>query len=150
MPRIQTILCPVDFSPHSDCAYGLAGSLARDYGARLVVLHVPQPPVVLFDDGGHPIPTPADYRAAAWQRLTELQPTGSSAAEEHLLGEGEAAASILRTAGKIKPDLIVMGTQGRGGVGRVLIGSVAEDVLRKAPCPVLTFKLPRQTPRGAS
>jgi nucleotide-binding universal stress UspA family protein len=68
----------------------------------------------------------------------------------HRLERGEASAQILKIAAETKADLIVMGTHGRGGLSRLLIGSVTEDVMRKAPCPVLTVKSPDHTERTRS
>jgi nucleotide-binding universal stress UspA family protein len=66
---------------------------------------------------------------------------------EHHLKEGDPATEILRLAEERKVDVIVMGTHGRTGLGRLLMGSVAEQIVRKAPCPVLTVRLPqRQAP----
>jgi nucleotide-binding universal stress UspA family protein len=61
---------------------------------------------------------------------------------ERQVGEGDSAVEILRAAQDLKADLIVMGTHGRTGLGRLLMGSVAEQVVRKAPCPVLTVRTP--------
>jgi nucleotide-binding universal stress UspA family protein len=146
MSPIRTILCPTDFSDHSGQAFRLACSLARDYGARLLVLHAAEPPVLLFDEAGNRLPHAEDYREAARKQMPAPRPDVGPVAAEYLLADGEAAAAILAAARQVKADLIVMGTQGRSGVARALIGSVAEDVLRKAPCPVLTVRLP---PGGA-
>jgi nucleotide-binding universal stress UspA family protein len=88
------------------------------------------------------LPHLVDYREAAMRELAKLPLPGDAVRVEHRLGGGEAAAEILRVARESGADLIVMGTQGRTGLSRVLIGSVAEDVLRKAPCQVLTIKQP--------
>jgi nucleotide-binding universal stress UspA family protein len=142
MTHIQTILHPTDFSDSSKSAYRVACALARDYGARLIVLHVAQPPVVIYDEAGRLLPHRTDYREAAMRELAKLPLPGELVRVEHRLGGGEAAAEILRVARESGADLIVVGTQGRTGLARVLIGSVAEDVLREAPCPVLTVRQP--------
>src|SRR5438105_11382148 len=64
---------------------------------------------------------------------------------ERMLGRGDAAAEIIRVARELPADLIVMGTHGRTGIGRLLMGSVAEHVMRHAPCPVLTVRTPFPT-----
>jgi nucleotide-binding universal stress UspA family protein len=145
MWTIKTILHPTDFSKPSEYALQLACALARDYHARLVVLHVALPPVVLYGEGVIPV-EPQGY----WDQLrAQLQRVVSSVSdlpvESHLV-EGEPAAEILRLAAELPSDLIVLGTHGRTGLSRLLMGSVAEQVVRKAACPVLTVKMPlRQT-----
>jgi nucleotide-binding universal stress UspA family protein len=142
MLAIGTILHPTDFSPLSEYAFGMACSLARDHGARLVVLHV-RPPEVFFADSPYVLPPDPAQVWEHWQEeLIHLQPPDRSVTVEHLLQEGDPAAMIVRTAKEKDCDLIVMGTHGRTGVQRLLLGSVAEQVLRKAACPVLTVKGP--------
>jgi nucleotide-binding universal stress UspA family protein len=142
MLPIRTILHPTDFSTSSDYAFRLACSLARDYGSRLIVLHVATPPVVAFGEGVLPV-QPEGYRDELREWLHRLAAQGPTARVEHHLVEGDAAAEIIHLAGETKCDLIVMGTHGRTGLGRLLMGSVAEQVIRKAPCPVLTVKSAR-------
>jgi nucleotide-binding universal stress UspA family protein len=72
-----------------------------------------------------------------------MQAEGEKVPVEHqLLFVGDPAAEILRVAQAVKADLIVLGTHGRTGLGRLLMGSVAEQVVRRAPCPVVTVKAP--------
>lgn len=143
MLPIKTILQPTDFSRHSEVAFQLACSLARDYGARLIVLHVLQPPVSVLGGTEALPPLPVEYgRAEAEAKLHALRSPLPTVRVEHRLREGDAADEILRLAAEAPCDLIVMGTHGRKGVSRLLMGSVAEAVLRKAPCPVLTAKEP--------
>ncbi len=139
MLAIRTILHPTDFLEHSMHAYWLASALARDYGARLVALHVVAAPTVVYGEGVVP-PDPAALQAEAVARLQALPaPSGKVAVERHVV-EGDAAEVTLRLAKELHADLIVMGTHGRTGLGRLLMGSVAERVLREADCPVLTVK----------
>jgi universal stress protein A len=141
MLPIKTILHPTDFSERSDYAFQLACSLARDHGARLVVLHVVLPPsaVALRDQV---LATGSDdYRAPLLETLHKLRPP-AEVPVEYRLNEGMAVAEILRVARETPCDLIVIGTQGRTGLKRVLMGSVAEQVVRNAPCPVLAVKAP--------
>ena len=77
------------------------------------------------------------------ERLQQLRPEDQKVLVEHLLVQGGAAEEILQVAQERKCDLIVMGTHGRTGLGRLLMGSVAEQVVRKASCPVLTVKTPQ-------
>jgi len=143
---IHTILHPTDFSAHSEAAFGLACSLARDHGARLVILHVLQPPVTLVGGMAALPPMPDEYgREAAWEKLRSLQPGEGVGNFEHVLREGDIVTEILRVAEETSCDLIAMGTHGRTGLSRLLMGSVAESVLRKARCPVLHVKNPPAT-----
>jgi len=143
MLPINTILHPTDFSTHSEHAFSLACSLARDHGAKLIVLHVvPPPQMVVYE--GMPVSQPAPnlYRDGADERLRKIKPADPAIHCEHRLEEGPAAPEILRVAEEVKADLIVMGTHGWTGLARLLMGSIAEKVVRKALCPVLTLKAP--------
>jgi nucleotide-binding universal stress UspA family protein len=140
MLAIKTILHPTDFSERSDQAFGLACSLARDHGARVIVLHV-LPPVVVHP-GGVMTPEPGPYKEECWGQLRRRQPDDPRVPVEHLLAEGSPSEGILQAAREKGCDLIVLGPHGRTGLGRVLMGSVAEAIVRKAPCLVLTVKAP--------
>jgi nucleotide-binding universal stress UspA family protein len=142
MLDLQAILHPTDFSEHSGHAFRLACSLARDYGARLVVLHVGEPPVLVTEGIVAP-PLPAEYdRPDLEARLRKLTPPVPPVPVEYQLVFGTAAEQILAAAEAFHCGLIVMGTHGRTGLSRALLGSVAEQVARRAPCPVLTVKAP--------
>jgi nucleotide-binding universal stress UspA family protein len=138
MAVIRTILHPPDFSPHSDYAFAVACALARGYDAQLFVLHVAPPPDIAFPGG----PPPENYHPELTAALHRIQAPDPRVRLRHRLVEGDADEEIVQTARDIHSDLIVMGTHGRTGLGRLLVGSVAEWVLRRAPCPVLTVKLP--------
>jgi len=140
MLRIATILNPTDFSHLSEHAFHLACSLARDHEGRLIVLHVAVPPVVGY--GGAMTPPPEGDWKALDEQLRHVQASDPKIPVEHLLEEGDPAAEILRVAAEINCDLIVMGMHGRRGVARLLMGSAAEHVVRKATCPVLVVKTP--------
>lgn len=139
MFSVKTILFATDMSPNADFAFGVACSLARDYGARLLVLHVYPPPL----NHGEVVARRQDdgYLENLGAELRRCQPPEGVPAE-YLLEEGAAADTILRTAASNRCDLIVVGTHGRTGLRHLLMGSVAEQVVRKAPCPVLTVKGP--------
>jgi nucleotide-binding universal stress UspA family protein len=141
MLAIKTILHPTDFSEGSALAFRLACSLARDYGARLIVLHAAPPPVVVYGDG-IVAPAPVSDLESLSVKLRELRPRHANVAVEHRLIEAEPVATILQVADDAGADVIVMGTHGRTGLSRVLMGSVAERVVRQAPCPVVTVKAP--------
>jgi nucleotide-binding universal stress UspA family protein len=142
MMPIHTLLHPTDFSEHSRHAFQLASALARDYGARLVVLHVATPPVSAYGGVMTPPPAPPDWRREAREQLLQVGAPESGVRVERQFEEGDPVTEILRAARESNADLIVMGTHGRTGVGRLLMGSVAEQVVRKASCPVLTLRTP--------
>jgi nucleotide-binding universal stress UspA family protein len=121
-------------------AFEVAGAIARDRAAPLVVLHVAPRP--LSSLGGTqavpPMPDEINLKDARDQLAKIKAPAGVSM--ETRLETGEAGAIILSVARDSNCQMIVMGTHGRSGLGRLLMGSVAEEVVRKAPCPVLTLK----------
>jgi nucleotide-binding universal stress UspA family protein len=141
MLAIHTILHPTDFSDRSDFAFRLACALARDYGAHLTLLHVMSPPMVVYGEGIIP-PQPEDYQEQMEAELRRLKAPDPSIRVEHRLEEGDPVEQILNAARETCADLIVMGTHGRTGLGRLLMGSVAEHVVRRASCPVLTVRTP--------
>jgi nucleotide-binding universal stress UspA family protein len=142
MLPINNILFPTDFSERSTAAFHLATALARDYRAHLLVLHVRDVPVAAFGEFGAMPPPDVPARAELLDQLRELRPPDESIPVEHLLSDGNPAEEIIHIADDRHCDLIVMGTHGRTGLSRLLMGSVAEEVVRKAPCPVLTLKSP--------
>jgi nucleotide-binding universal stress UspA family protein len=139
MLPIHTILHPTDFSERSTYALHLASALARDHGARLVLLHVFERPTMVHGEGVVPS---EDMLREKKEELAQLAVPGIGAAPERRFVEGDPASEILDIAREIAADLIVMGTHGRTGFSRLLMGSVAEQVVRKAGCPVLTVKAP--------
>lgn len=144
MIQIQRILCPIDFSDCSRRALEHAIVLAKWYDARLTLFHACAPvPISAYAAVGAMMPStlvggedPNEVRQAMQQfaSLGTAMPTGAEIA----LGEGDAATEILAKADAERSDLIVLGTHGRSGLERLLLGSVTENVLRKARCPVLT------------
>jgi nucleotide-binding universal stress UspA family protein len=140
MLPIQTILHPTDFSERSRLALKLACSLARDYGARLIIVHVVEQPMPAAE-GVMMVPLVIDTEPVR-KRLEQLRSEHAAVPVEHRLLEGNPATEILGVVRDAKCDLVVMGTHGRSGVGRLLMGSVAEQVVRRASCPVLTVKAP--------
>lgn len=142
MLPIHTILFPTDFSKSSANALYVAQALARDYDARLVALYVAPSPTLVYGDGVIP-PDLGDRDEAARAELERLDlPDGS----ERRFEEGDPVEVILDTVRETHPDLIVMGTHGRTGLSRLLMGSVAEQVVRRASRPVLTVRLPFPEP----
>jgi nucleotide-binding universal stress UspA family protein len=138
------ILCPVDLSELSLRPLAYAAAFARWYGARLSVLHVvPTFEPIEVRSGGLVDPVqivPAPPREAIEREMrraihaADAETPGAAVVAE----AGDPAATIVDQAVVLPADLIVMGTHGRGGFDRFVLGSVAEKVLRKAPCPVLT------------
>jgi len=139
MLRIKTILHPTDFSESAEHALQLACSLARDHGSKLVLLTVPAPPLPSVETY---IP---EYELSQLMKESEQQLKSVADGIEDVSVEtrviaGEPGWAIVTAASDCQADLIVMGTHGRKGLSRLLMGSVAEHVLRHAPCPVLTVK----------
>lgn len=142
MHPIRTILFPTDFSEYSLTPFHFACSLAGHYGAKLVIVHVKEPPVVVGELVAPVLPeTEADLKAIQ-EQLVQVQPSNPNFAVEHHLLSGRPADEIVKAAQALGADVIVVGTHGRGVLGRVLLGSVATEIVRKAPCAVLTVKLP--------
>ena len=139
MLPVATILHPTDFSECSELAFRLACALARDYKARLVLLHVLPPPIIIYGGGAVP-PDPWPTIEEAKARLRELEGHAHHMRVESQVMEGDPVDMILRGAEEMHSDVIIMGTHGRTALTRLLLGSVAESVIRKAPCPVLTAK----------
>jgi nucleotide-binding universal stress UspA family protein len=141
MLPIKTILHPTDFSEQSAQAFRAACALASDYGARLVVTHVLPLPLPAYGELGPLAPDLWQIEDEMRQSLQALRPPDPAVAVEYRLGKGDAAMEVVALAEEVGADLIVMGTHGRTGLGRLAVGSVAEAVLRRAPCPVLTMKV---------
>src|SRR5438132_10289211 len=139
MIRITKILYPTDFSSYSNQAYFHAVALAEKHQASLTIAYVysPAPPAGKASGKGG-----GDRRH--WQeQLQQIRPTDVRIPVHHAFLEGDPASEIVRYAADAGIDLIVMGTHGRTGLERQLMGSVAEKVMRDAPCSVLVVKLPK-------
>jgi nucleotide-binding universal stress UspA family protein len=141
MLSIRTILFPTDFSDRSLAAFDLACALARDYAAELVVAHVAVPPVPLAGEG-LVVEPPSGWEEAERTELEAVRADDPRVRLTRRLLVGAPAEEIIRLAGEVKADLVVMGSHGRTGLRRLLAGSVAEAVMRAAPCPVLTVRTP--------
>jgi universal stress protein A len=152
MLPIKTILFPTDFSEHAAIALPVAAALARDYKARLVLFHARVPSAVTYGEFGALVPESPESLESLRTALEAMRPEGAGYPVECRVAEGDPTAEIVRLAKEVGADMIVMGTHGRSGLGRLVMGSVAEWVLRKAPCPVLTLKapLPALTPAPTS
>lgn len=144
MIEIRRILCPVDFSDYSRRALDHAVALARWYESTVTVFNVcPLVPAMAYAPGTPmlpvTVPSPGDLDAlvASMTRFAESE-AGANVPMQFEVGEGDAAHEILERAAVLPSDLIVMGTHGRHGFDRLVLGSVTEKVIRKAGCPVLT------------
>jgi nucleotide-binding universal stress UspA family protein len=137
--KFERILFPTDFSHTGDAALAMATSLARDSGATLYIVHVQEPPA--FYGGGEMYYGMLDPTTDELVKmLEEVKPNDPSVHFEQRLLTGDPAQAVVDFANEEHCDLIVLGTHGRGGFTRLLMGSVAEAIVRKAQCPVLTFK----------
>lgn len=144
MIEIRQILCPIDFSDYSQRALDHAAAIARWYDSTITLLHVYTVESVAAYAPGTPtyrsvILTPADRSEllASMKRFAETE-AGSGIRVQCEVCEGHAPSEILAGASALPCDLLVMGTHGRSGFERLMLGSVTEKVLRKAGCPVLT------------
>ena len=143
-----TILVPIDFEEGSLHALRVASELAVKLDARVVLLHVYTLPVYLYP-GMAPIQAPTldvEVEAAAKKALDDL--ASRAGGLRAILRSGDAATRILEAIDEIDPSLVVMGTHGRRGVTRVLLGSVAEYVARRSKVPVMTVRPPEPAPEA--
>lgn len=145
--NITKILVPMDFSPHADRAFGYATALARRLGAELLLVHVVEDPYASGAWGAEGyVPNVAELLqeliAGTERQLATLKETEAAQglAVKTAVVTGRPAQSIIERAASEGCDLIVMGTHGRTGLSHAVMGSVAERVLRKASCPVLTVR----------
>ncbi|MCC7416778.1 MAG: universal stress protein [Acidobacteria bacterium] len=143
MVEFRQILCPTDLSEPSARALAHAAAIARWYDAKLTVLYVVPtfdpmlvPPIALEGSAQTLYPPTREEVLASVRRFVE-RAGAAAVAREIAADSGQPAGTIVDRAGSMPADLIVMGTHGRSGFDRVMIGSVAEKVLRKAVCPVL-------------
>jgi nucleotide-binding universal stress UspA family protein len=142
MINIKKILYATDFSTYSNQAYFHAVALAQSHGASLTILYVFSPAFGTREVHGH---KEADRQY--WRdQLQQIRPVDTQIPVKHVFLEGDPAAEIVRYATESGTDLVVMGTHGRTGLERLLMGSVAEKVMRDAPCSVLVVKLPKGIP----
>jgi len=138
------ILVPTDFSTASDAALPQAEALAKQKSASLLILHVEEPPLAY--GGGelyYGLPEPNSERIL--KMLEGVRPADQTVAFTHRLTMGDPAGEIVRIAAEEGVEMIVLGTHGRSGMTRMLMGSVAEIVVRRAPCPVLVYRAAAET-----
>jgi universal stress protein A len=146
--KIQSILFPTDFSHYNDFALEYASTLAAEADATLHIVHVHD-----VRDLSAAMGEASYLYASTWQEeleaardhLNSIRPTRSGVSCEHHCLTGTPDEEIVNLAAEKNIDLIVMASHGRTGLSRLLIGSVAEGVMRKAPCPVLIVKQPHES-----
>jgi len=150
MIHLQRILVPTDFSKHSRHALGYAAALADKFAAEIFLLHAVQSLATFFPDPLSVVPpvqeqgepSTAAVHAAFDQLVRESRLDRFRLHRE--VREGAPADTIIRFATEANIDLITMGTHGHTGLAHILLGSVAEKVVRAATCPVLTVRHPEQ------
>jgi nucleotide-binding universal stress UspA family protein len=149
MSIAQSILVATDFSPAAREGLKKAAELARDVGAKVTVCHVLDPsplaPIATRGDSNTQLDMEQDVEKAIHQALTDVVNEHFADVEQAktaLIISPNAADGICHYAKKEDTDLIVVSTHGRTGLAHLLIGSVAEKIVRHAPCPVLTVRSP--------
>ncbi len=146
MLQIREILVPIDFTETSDRALDYAVELAKLLQAHITVMHAYELPIYGFPDGA--LVATVDVATRISQASQEaLQAAldkrkGCGVEMRVILRDGPPAEEIATVAGEIKADLVVLGTHGRRGLRRAIMGSVAEEVIRECMCPVLTIHDP--------
>jgi nucleotide-binding universal stress UspA family protein len=147
MINLRRILVPSDFSECSDAAVRYGLELARRFDATLHLLHVVQDPAAQPWAGeGFAVPMLEaldEWQKEARTRLEHAIPPEDRSNTVAVVTIASPFSEILRYAAENEVDLIVMGTHGRGGMSHMLLGSIAERVVRRAPCPVLTVRQPQ-------
>ena len=148
MMTLKSVLVPTDFSECSEAALKYGRTLAASFGATLHLLHVVQDPYTQ-PWAAEAFPAPLgdlmeQWQAQARKRLTDWLPESERADVRVTVLTGSPFFEIVRYAKDQQIDLIVIGTHGRGAIGHLLLGSVTERVVRKAPCPVLTIRHPQR------
>ena len=138
MKETKILFC-TDFSRYSDAALPLATSLARAKNASMVVLHVQEPPTAYAAGELYYGPMEPDPDMLQ-QMLHRVKPDDCNVPFKHLMVYGNPAKEIARIADDECVEMIVMSTHGRTGLARMVLGSVAEMVIRRVHCPVVVFK----------
>ncbi len=142
MGTFTNILVPIDFGEPSERALELAIELAKQNGAALTMLHVFDVPMSYPGMDLSPVDLLAPIWAAAEKQLEDALAKVKTSIPEatQRTARGVPWREILATIELVHPDLVVMGTHGRRGVPRAVLGSVAEKIVRMSPCPVLTVR----------
>lgn len=142
-PKIQRIVVPHDFEEAAETALAYALTLAEKFGSHVTVLHAYELPTYSYPEMvAVAVELETEIRRRAIEALENMarEARRSNLEVEATVRRGSAWMVIVEAAEKLPADLIVMGTHGRKGMPRLLLGSVAEKVIRSAPCPVLTVR----------
>ena len=145
--HLNKIVCPIDFSDFNNAANEYASVLAKSTGARLIYVHVTVNAEVY---GSYAYVAEPPDEGAILEKLKEVKPTVEGVEAEYVVLTGGASEGVVTYVNENDVDLIVMGTHGRTGLGRLLMGSVAEEVVRRASCPVLAIKSNTHVPEETS
>jgi nucleotide-binding universal stress UspA family protein len=141
---IKKILVPTDFSGANNASLEYASRLASETGAVLYIVYADdmEEAATIMAKSGHPYPSPWDAtgRHEAHRKLKKVVPTVREVQYQHHYLKGTPTGEIVSFAERNNIDLIVMASHGRTGLSRLLMGSTAEGVMRRAPCPVLIVK----------
>ena len=144
---IHHVMCPTDFSVHAKAAYAEAVRVARWFGAKVTLFHVIPPDIPFGSELIYVPPPPESFRELRLAKLEELVAFRDAVDHadvpvETVLWTGDVAHEIRKATRERGVDLLVMGTHGRTGIGRLVLGSVTEAILRRPPAPVLTVHRP--------
>lgn len=144
MDTIRKILVPTDFSAHADEAFRVAQTLAHGMQAEITLFHVAHAPAVVVEGGGFLANPGTGAEVNLWQRLHAMQPADAALPVKHevIVADRSSAAHIVDLVDNQGCDLIVMGTHGRSWLRDRLFGSVTQEVVRRAHCPVVVVKAP--------
>ncbi len=137
----RNILCPVDFDANSEAALQFAGKVARETGGRVYILHVvPWTVAVVPIDASEVLAELKQSATARLRQLTREKIDARVETEVVVTVARDPGGEVVRFANERKVDAIVMATHGRKGLSHLVLGSVAERVVRESPCPVLTVR----------
>ena len=149
MVTIKNILVPTDFSESATAAYAYAREMAAIFKSKIILIHVYEP-IVFYSEAPIGMPDLVDIEkniyASSEQSLDRIiqehfkNDSGQMPGVEKLLVQGKPFIEIIRVAKEQAIDMIIMSTHGRSALEHILLGSVTEKVVRKAPCPVLTIR----------
>ena len=142
MITLKKILVPTDFSEHSSKAIHYGAELAAKFGSELHLLHAIEMTPLLYGESAYfPPDSEAELEKAAARQLDDLPDCATGDLRiVRKVQHGHPFVEIIRYAKENEIGLIVLGTHGRGAIAHMLLGSVAEKIVRKAPCPVLTVR----------
>jgi universal stress protein A len=139
----RKILCPIDFEENSTNALEQAAEIARHFKAAIFLIHA-VPLIAQYGEVPLPVDLYQDQQKAALAKLNEIAGQKLSGIEHKItVYAGDVAGSILQAIVQFQPDLAVMATHGRTGLAHFVLGSVAEAIVRRASCPVLTIRCER-------